>query len=135
MFPEDQSPATSTEIAPLPSGEQGLEQAVVETARATEQELASEKVVIAAPLSFAGSASRIWKLTKLSAETPYRIALGVCAVFLIVLAWTFVLAWYLIFGLLLVPYRLIRRGQRKRKREALMHRETLSAIQHRRDAP
>jgi hypothetical protein len=34
---------------------------------------------------------------------------------------------------LLVPYRLIRRGSRKRKRQALQHREMLSAIQTRND--
>ena len=34
------------------------------------------------------------------------------------------------FGLLVVPYRLIRRGQRKRKIEALRQRELLAAIGH-----
>jgi hypothetical protein len=57
-----------------------------------------------------------------------RVALGVVAVLLISLAWTVVFSWYVSFGLLLVPYRLIRRGQRKRKREALMHREQLAAM-------
>ena len=47
------------------------------------------------------------------------------------IAWLFVTSWYLFFGIFLVPYRLIRRGQRKRKREALQHRETLAAITHR----
>jgi hypothetical protein len=43
---------------------------------------------------------------------------------LIVLAWAVVL-WYGIFGLLVIPYRVIRRGQRKRKME-LRHRELLA---------
>jgi hypothetical protein len=90
--------------------------------------LSSERVVVAAPMSLAGSAARIWRLTGLSDQPAPRIALGVVAVLVIACAWTFVLAWYVIFGLLLVPYRLIRRGQRKRKREALMHREQLAAI-------
>ena len=34
---------------------------------------------------------------------------------------------------MLVPYRLIRRGSRKRKREALQHREVIAAIQTRSD--
>jgi Flp pilus assembly protein TadB len=93
--------------------------------------LESEKVVISAPLSYAGSAARIWKLTGLTESTGARIALGVAAVILILGAWCFVTAWYVVFGLLLVPYRLIRRGSRKRKREALQHRETLAAIQSR----
>lgn len=43
------------------------------------------------------------------------------------LAWTFDAAWYLFFGILLVPYRLIRRSDRNRKRDALQHREMLDA--------
>lgn len=112
-----------------PVGERGLEETVQATVRSTEQQLASEKIVVSAPLSLAGSAERIWRLTKIRDETPYRVALGVCAVVLIGAAWVFILAWYLTFGLLLVPYRLVRRGQRKRKREAAMHRETLGAIE------
>jgi hypothetical protein len=90
--------------------------------------LESEKVVVAAPLSFAGSAARIWKITGMSEQPAARAGLAVAAVLLIACAWTFVAAWYLTFGLLVVPYRLIRRGQRKRKREALMHREQLAAM-------
>lgn len=93
--------------------------------------LESEKVVISAPLSYAGSAARIWKLTGLTEQAGARIALGVAAVILIVGAWCFVTAWYGVFGLLLVPYRLIRRGSRKRKREALQHREMIAALQSR----
>src|SRR3954469_1383102 len=78
--------------------------------------LESEKVVVAAPLSFAGSAARIWKLTGVSSHPAARVALGLVAMVLIVCAWTVVLSWYCFFGLLLVPYRLIRRGQRKDKR-------------------
>ena len=90
--------------------------------------LASEKVVLAAPMSFAGSAARIWKLTGTS-ENPYaRLGLAPAAIVLIGFAWSCVLAWYMAWGLLLVPYRLIRRGSRKRKREALQHRELLAAI-------
>jgi hypothetical protein len=89
--------------------------------------LASEKVVIAAPMSFAGSAQRIWKLT--AVDNPVgKAALGVLAVMLIVVAWSVIVVWYCIFGLLVVPYRLIRRGSRKRKRQGLQHRELLGAM-------
>lgn len=93
--------------------------------------LASEEVVISAPLSFTGSAQRIWKLTRLPlAETPGPHAgLVVAALLLIVLAWSVVLSWYLTFGLLLVPYRLLRRDSRKRRRQALQHRELLATMQ------
>ena len=51
------------------------------------------------------------------------------AVLLTVVAWAFITAWYLVWGFLLVPYRLLRRGARKRKVEALRHRELLGTIQ------
>jgi hypothetical protein len=95
--------------------------------------LESEKVVVSAPLSYAGSAGRIWKLTGVSEAAPARIGLAVVAMLLILGAWAFVTAWYLTWGLLLVPYRLIRRGSRKRKRDALQHREMMAAIQSRND--
>lgn len=95
--------------------------------------LESEKVVISAPLSYHGSAARIWRLTGVSSNPYARVGLGVAAIVLIAGAWCFVTAWYVTFGLLLVPYRLIRRGSRKRKREALQHRELLSAIESSRD--
>lgn len=95
--------------------------------------LESEKVVVAAPLSYAGSAARIWKLTGMSDAAPARIGLALAATVLLLGAWAFVTAWYLTWGLLLVPYRLIRRGSRKRKREALQHREMMAAIQSRND--
>jgi hypothetical protein len=90
--------------------------------------LESEKVVIAAPLSFAGSAARIWRLTGRTANPWGRIGLGLLAILLIAVAWVGVLAWYLTWGVYLIPYRLIRRGSRKRKRQALQHREMLAAL-------
>jgi hypothetical protein len=40
----------------------------------------------------------------------------------------FVAVWYCTFGLLLVPYRIIRRGNRKDKVRQLQHREHLEAL-------
>jgi hypothetical protein len=91
--------------------------------------MASEKVVLAAPLSFAGSAGRIWPLRLKADGGGKRAALIALAIVLIAVAWVVVTTWYLTFGLLVVPYRLIRRGQRKRKMGSLQHRELLSAIQ------
>ena len=90
--------------------------------------LASEKIVVSAPMSLHGSAARIWKITKITDNPAGRIGLAILASTLIALAWMLVIAWYTIFGILLVPYRLIRRGSRKRKVEVLRHRETLTAI-------
>jgi hypothetical protein len=82
-------------------------------------------------MSYVGSAARIWKLTGVTANAGGRVALGALAIVLIGCAWVVVTSWYLTFGLLLVPYRIVRRGSRKHKREALQHREMLAAIQAR----
>lgn len=86
-------------------------------------------MIINAPLSFAGSAQRIMRIRRSADEGWGLVALTVLAAILIVLAWTFVLSWYLLWGLWLVPYRVLRRGARKRKAEALRHRELMGTIQ------
>ncbi len=89
--------------------------------------LASERVVVEAPMSFVGSAKRAWRLRAgLAGWVVVPAVIGVLA--LILLWWTADLLWYSVFGLLLVPYRLVRRGGRRRKAEELRHRETLEAI-------
>lgn len=94
--------------------------------------LASEKVVISAPLSFAGSAQRIWKITRVD-NLAIRLLLSLLAIVLIAGAWMFVACWYamlyILFGILFIPYRLPRRGSRKNKRDKLRHREVLAAIE------
>lgn len=82
----------------------------------------SSDIVIEAPFSFTGSAKRIWRL---SDNVVIRIVLILP---LIGLAWCIVLIWYCVFGLLLVPYRLIRRSQRKQKVERTRHEELLNVI-------
>jgi hypothetical protein len=91
--------------------------------------LASEDVIINAPLSYAGSAQRIIRLRRRAEGGGPLVAVTVLAVLLIAMAWIFVTAWYMTWGLLLVPYRVLRRGARKRKAEALRHRELLGTIQ------
>lgn len=87
----------------------------------------SEQVVVEAPLSFAGSAKRIWKLTDQSNQWV-RYGMMLLALFLIFMAWSFVAVWYMTWGLLLVPYRLLRRGSRRDKMHRLQHREQLEAM-------
>lgn len=94
----------------------------------TPARLASEDVIINAPLSYAGSAQRIFRLRRLGKAPAATAAITVLAVVLVAAAWVLVTGWYLTWGLLLVPYRLLRRGARKRKAEALRHREMLGAI-------
>jgi hypothetical protein len=92
--------------------------------------LPSEQVVVAAPASFVGSTVRLNRAFSPSHARAWygKAAYGTALVLLLILAWTGVLAWYLIFGLLLVPYRILRRGARKRQREALRHAEMMAAL-------
>jgi hypothetical protein len=102
------------------------------------QKLASEEVVISAPMSFTGSTQRIWKITRgdlARSSSAAKAGMVALACLLIALAWVLVACWYLTFGLLLVPYRLLRRGSRKRKRQSLQHREMMAAIQGQAPAP
>ena len=89
--------------------------------------LTSADVVVSAPVSFAGSAQRIWRITRDHAGWAYA-GLVTLAVLAITLAWAAVLCWYLIFGLWLVPYRLVRRGQRKQKLAQIRHQELMNRV-------
>jgi heme/copper-type cytochrome/quinol oxidase subunit 2 len=87
----------------------------------TGTDLTSAEVVVSAPMSFAGSAQRIWHITRDHAGWAYAgmVTLAILAI---------ILAWYLIFGLLLVPYRLVRRGQRKQKLAQIRHQELMNRV-------
>ena len=94
-------------------------------------ELKSENVVVSAPFSFNGSALRLWRLTRTDNQYFKWFVLVPFVLFLIFLAWCFIAIWYMVFGIFLVPYRLIRRSGRKNKRNQLRHRELLSSIEKR----
>lgn len=88
--------------------------------------LESEKVIIQSPMSFTGSAKRIWRTTETS-NGLVKLLVVLLALTLIVMAWSFIAVWYFVFGIFLIPFRLLRRGSRKRKRDELRHRELLQA--------
>lgn len=90
-------------------------------------DLISESYVVSAPLSFAGSAQRIWHMTRNHDGWAYA-GMTILAVLAVILAWTGVLCWYLVFGLLLVPYRVIRRSQRKQRLADLRHQEMMNRM-------
>jgi hypothetical protein len=91
--------------------------------------LASEDVIINAPLSYAGSAQRIMRIRR-RADGGWQLAVVTSlAIVSVLMAWVVVTSWYLVWGLWLVPYRLLRRGARKRKAEAIRHRELMGTIQ------
>ena len=103
--------------------------------RSQGESMDASRTVIAAPMSFAGSLGRTTNL--LWHDRP--VAVKVLAVFavpmIVALWWIAIVLWYGALGLLLAPYRLIRRGSRKRKREARMHQETLRAIRESQQQP
>jgi hypothetical protein len=81
----------------------------------------SEYVVTQAPMSFAGSAARCRRLVW---KNPGNLMVAIAVWGLLLPVWWILIAgWYLTFGLLLVPYRLMRRGQRRRKLDTQRHRE------------
>jgi hypothetical protein len=91
--------------------------------------LASEDVIINAPMSYAGSAQRIMRIRRRAPAGWKLFAVTLLAILLVLAAWFCVTVWYLTWGFWLVPYRLLRRGARKRKAEAMRHRELLGTIQ------
>lgn len=91
--------------------------------------LSSERIVTSAPMSFAGSAKRMrnW-ISNVWAFWTLGLAL-------LLMWWTAIVVWYVLFGLFLLPYRLIRRGGRKRKLADARHQEMLAAIRDQRQGP
>ncbi len=94
--------------------------------------LKSEKIIISSPLSFIGSVKRIWKITDVD-NPAVKMLLSLVAAALILFAWVFVAFWYVliyvVFGILFIPYRMLRRSSRKQKQAKLRHREVLEAIE------
>lgn len=94
--------------------------------------LPSERVIVSAPMSFTGAAARAWKLTVYPHGTGWmtagRAAVIAAVILLTLIWWAAVLCWYLIFGIWLIPYRLIRHGARRRKIERLQHAELMTAV-------
>ena len=80
---------------------------------------AVKSTTYSAPLSFVGSARRILRWTKGALErNPHlRVPLWILTVLALLVSWAFVFCWYVIifglFGIFVIPYRLIRRSQRK----------------------
>lgn len=96
------------------------------------EKLASEKIVVSAPTSFSGSAARIWKITESDNDLLKWLLLVPIALCSIFMAWSFVAIWYFIifglFGIFVIPFRLLTRSRRNRKRNKLQHRELLEAV-------
>ena len=91
----------------------------------------SESMHVNAPTSYAGSAARIWRPAR-NVNGWLQIITIPAALIAICLAWIFVTCWYVMMALaffITIPYRMIRRGGRKKKIEQQRHSEMLEAIQ------
>jgi hypothetical protein len=91
--------------------------------------LPSEDVILSAPMSYSGSAARIMRIRRRASSERQLTAYTALAVSLLVVVWACVTVWYLMWGVLLIPYRLLRRAARKRKLEAMRHRELMGTIE------
>lgn len=71
------------------------------------------KQTYSAPMSYIGSTRRI--LPWASRPRPVALAITVWTTVILglILIWALITCWYLLWGIFLVPYRLIRRQQRK----------------------
>jgi hypothetical protein len=80
-------------------------------------------------MSFTGSAQHTVNLLWHDRPDWVKYGIGLWAIpMIVVMWWSLIFAWYFAFGLWVVPYRLARRGARKDKRHAAMHREMLDAM-------
>ena len=82
-------------------------------------EAAIKSQTYAAPLSYVGSTRRIvaWA-NKTSERSPsLKVLVWIAAALAMIFMWSFLATWYLItfgiFGIFVIPYRLVRRSQRK----------------------
>jgi hypothetical protein len=100
--------------------------------------LPSEQVVLSAPMSFNGSTRRLYRKLhpRVAASYGWRKAGWVTLLAVVLLfAWIAIFLWYCLFGLWLVPYRIVRRVQRHGERNRLRHQETIAAIERRHTQP
>lgn len=109
------------------------------------QPLASEQVILASPLSFAGATQRRWRFWQplaVEAQGWRKGGLWTLLWLMLVLAWAAVLAWYCLlaaFGviplLILISVRIARRNGRKAEVARLRHAELMTALGDRKAQP
>jgi D-alanyl-lipoteichoic acid acyltransferase DltB (MBOAT superfamily) len=83
----------------------------------------SSRIVIESPFSFAGSKKRIWNIS----SNPF--VRWLLLVWLVMFAWMGVVVWYMVWGLWVAPWRLLRRGHRREKRDKLRHQEMMAQVE------
>lgn len=87
----------------------------------------STQMVLSAPMSFVGAGARMRRLFK-RLSWKKKLLAYVPFVMILTLWWTFIMSWYVVFGMLVVPYRLFRRGHRRRRMEDQRQYELIEAM-------
>ncbi len=89
---------------------------------------ASSQIVLAAPMSFTGVTQRTMNYVRANKQTNkvMRVVFPVLVAAFLATAYCAIGCWYFTFGLLLVPFRLVRRSSRKSKRGAAQHSELMA---------
>ena len=91
--------------------------------------MSKKKPVVSAPMSLNGSYLRTANALWHGQPSWFQLAFGWWMILLVLsFWWTAIITWYFVFGLLLVPYRLVRRGGRKRTIEQKRHEDLLEAL-------
>jgi hypothetical protein len=90
--------------------------------------LASESVVVAPPMSYAGAAGRSWLLLRRIDPLSLKILVAVPLTVLVVGWWMVITLWGFAGGVLAVPSRLVRGGSGKRTVASVQHRDLLGLI-------
>jgi Flp pilus assembly protein TadB len=106
-----------------------------EIAELSRRTLGSEEIILDAPMSFTGMTKRTLRFSSRHASQKWwSKTLAVTGLVLwFTLAYATILCWYAIFGLLLVPFRLIRRSQRRDEQRRRQHAELLAGQNRRGD--
>jgi hypothetical protein len=99
-----------------------------EIAELSRRTLGSEQVVLEAPMSFTGLTKRTMRWMRAhECQQWWSKTLAVTGLVLwLTVGYCVIASWYLCFGLLLVPFRLLRRGQRKDEQRRRQHAELLA---------
>ena len=99
-------------------------------------QLASSRVVVSAPMSFAGAYGRTMNWFWRGRPTWVKAAIAWWTIPLILtIWWGTIVGWYLVifvvFGIFVIPWRLFRRSSRKQKQQQMQHQEMLDALRDR----
>jgi hypothetical protein len=90
--------------------------------------LASDRDVVASPMSYGGAAERSWLLVRRNHSLSVKVFVAVPVTMLVLVWWTVITLWGFASGVLTMPSHITHRGSGKPKLAAAQHRDLLGAI-------